>query len=68
VAAYDSSRRRSGLRVTPVQAIDQSMRFVQFATQGARGRVPAGGAPRSGTPVAFIGGFELVRDLGDVSI
>jgi hypothetical protein len=44
------------------------MRFVQFASQNARVRIPAGVPTSAGAAISFVSGFELVRDLRDVSV
>ena len=51
-----------------MKTVDQPTRFVQFAPQSADDRIPSTGATGPSAPIAFVGGFELVRDPPRVSM
>lgn len=51
-----------------MQTVDQPVRLVQFSPQGPGDGISAIGAAGACPPVALIGGFELVRDVGHVAV
>jgi drug/metabolite transporter (DMT)-like permease len=59
---------RSRLRVAPVQAVDQAVGFVQFASQDARDGILAGVAASARASDARLSGLEFVRDFGNLAV
>jgi hypothetical protein len=51
-----------------MQTVDQPVSLVQFSAQRPGDGIPAVGAAGACPPVALIGGFELVRDVGNVAV